>query len=277
MSKNIIMKIFLCSIFMIMISTLFCTQSSYALGDLFADGKGFLEAGNSIDETIDTQALKSTSDTIYNTLLAIAVVVAVGVAMILGIQFMMASADEKAKVKEAIMPFAVGCMVVFGSFTIWKIAVNIGNDSENTITAHTIPYNPIYDENTVVIQSGTSTITSAQGWIWEGAEGDPPKEKIPSGYTGSFRSWYGPEYHEYWDPDKDGDIDMDDFDLVAGDWDYRQGVIAKMPDSCLDHDGNGLDSGDADYWYEYKTHYKILDSEIRNRIKEEAAGLGTTI
>lgn len=51
---------------------------------------------------------------------------AVVIAMILGIQFMVASASEKAKVKEAIIPFVVGCIVVFGAFTIWKIAVNIG-------------------------------------------------------------------------------------------------------------------------------------------------------
>ena len=133
MTRNIFIKILICSMFIFILSNLFCIQSSYALESLFADGKGFLESGKSIDETIDTTQLKTTSDYIYNTLLAIAVIVAVGVAMILGIQFMVASADEKAKVKEAIMPFTVGCIVVFGSFTIWKIAVNMGNDAENSI------------------------------------------------------------------------------------------------------------------------------------------------
>ena len=63
--------------------------------------------------------------------------VAVVVGMVLGIQFMAASADEKAKVKEALMPFVVGCIIVFGAFTIWKIAVNLGNDAENSIGALT--------------------------------------------------------------------------------------------------------------------------------------------
>lgn len=98
-----------------------------------SDGKAFLSKGNSVESTINTTALKSTSDYIYNTLLAIAIIVAVIVAMVLGIQFMIASADEKAKVKEALMPFVAGCIVVFGSFTIWKVAVNIGNSAESEI------------------------------------------------------------------------------------------------------------------------------------------------
>ena len=50
------------------------------------------------------------------------------VGTIIGIQFMMASAEEKAKVKEALIPYVVGCAVIFGAFTIWSIAVNIGQD-----------------------------------------------------------------------------------------------------------------------------------------------------
>lgn len=136
MSRNIIIKLLICTMFIILLNS-FCVQSSYALGDFLSSGKGFLEAGNSrLDETIDEYKLKQTSDTVYNTLLAIGVIVAVAVAMILGIQFMIASADEKAKVKEAIMPFIVGCVVVFGSFTIWKLVINVGNDAENAIVYH---------------------------------------------------------------------------------------------------------------------------------------------
>lgn len=133
MSKNIFIKLLICCIFIHIISISFLMPTTYALGDIFSDGKAFLEKGNSIDETINTTELKSTSDYIYNGLLGFAVMVAIIVAMVLGIQFMLASADEKAKVKEALMPFVVGCVVVFGSFTIWKAVVNIGNDAENNI------------------------------------------------------------------------------------------------------------------------------------------------
>lgn len=133
MSKSIIIKVLICTIFILILGLLYLPKA-YAIGDIFTSGKEFLQNGKDIDQTINTTALKDTSDTIYNILFAVAVMVAIIVAMILGIQFMWASADEKAKVKEALMPFVVGCIVVFGSFTIWKIAINIGNDAENSQT-----------------------------------------------------------------------------------------------------------------------------------------------
>lgn len=136
MRKNAFIKLLISSICVFMFFNSFCFQSSHAasVGEIFSSGKDFLTKGDNIDNTIDTNALKSTSDYIYNALLAVAIMVAVVVAMVLGIQFMAASADEKAKVKEALMPFVVGCIVVFGAFTIWKIVVNIGNNAEDSIS-----------------------------------------------------------------------------------------------------------------------------------------------
>ena len=57
------------------------------------------------------------------------------VGTIIGIQFMLASAEDKAKVKEALVPYVVGCIVIFGAFTIWSIAVNIGQDITGTSTS----------------------------------------------------------------------------------------------------------------------------------------------
>ena len=56
------------------------------------------------------------------------------VGTIIGIQFMVASAEDKAKVKEALVPYVIGCAVIFGSFTIWSIAVNLGQDIVPTTT-----------------------------------------------------------------------------------------------------------------------------------------------
>lgn len=47
------------------------------------------------------------------------------VGIIIGIQFMVASAEDKAKVKEALVPYVIGCIVIFGAFTIWSTVVNI--------------------------------------------------------------------------------------------------------------------------------------------------------
>lgn len=71
--------------------------------------------------------LHDASNFIFNLLLGIAMIVAVIIGMILGIQFMTASIEEKAKVKEHLVPYVVGCVVIFGAFGIWKFVVTLLN------------------------------------------------------------------------------------------------------------------------------------------------------
>ncbi len=52
-------------------------------------------------------------------------VVAVIVGLIIGIRFMVSGVDEKAKIKEELMPYVIGCFIIFGAFGIWKIIVSI--------------------------------------------------------------------------------------------------------------------------------------------------------
>ena len=133
MNKSIFIKLLIALLIIYLMVNMFYYPSSYATSDIIKDGKDFLGDGKTVTTVLNTKALKTTSNNIYNTLLAIAIMVAVIVAMVLGIQFMVASADEKAKVKEALMPFVVGCIVVFGSFTIWKVVVTIGNSAEDSV------------------------------------------------------------------------------------------------------------------------------------------------
>ena len=65
------------------------------------------------------------SKTMYNILITIATFVAVLVGGILGVKIMISSADEKAQVKELLIPYVIGCVVVFGAFGIWKLVVTI--------------------------------------------------------------------------------------------------------------------------------------------------------
>lgn len=132
MNKGILLKVIILIILINILLNIFSLSVSNAVGDIFTKGKEFLSEGETVSTTIDTEQLKKTSDYIYNILLAMAIIIAIIVAMVLGIQFMAASADEKAKVKEAIIPFVVGCIVVFGAFTIWKIAIQIGNSAEES-------------------------------------------------------------------------------------------------------------------------------------------------
>lgn len=95
-------------------------------GDIVSGADDFIQEGqNGTTVTPSNDDIKSVSDDIYFILLTIGIVAAVIVGGILGIQFMLASAEDKAKIKEALIPYVIGCIVVFGAFTIWKIVVEV--------------------------------------------------------------------------------------------------------------------------------------------------------
>jgi len=209
-------------------------------------------------------------------------IVSAGTLVIIGIRYIIASVEEKAEYKERMVPYVIGAVLLFGASNIvnigYKFIDGFEKPPEVIITpkpdkTDTEEDDPLTDS----VTSGKNVIKSAQGWVVE-TDGPPPKEAPPSGYTGSFRSWYGPEYHEYWDMDMDGDIDMDDYAEACGDWDFRKGLIAKMPDSCFDSNGNGiLENVDGDKWdslvtSNVPTHYAILPYEVDKRVAENAAG-----
>ncbi len=112
-------------IMFILSSNIFATTVS----DIFSQADDFITDGQkNAKTTINTTQLKNTSATIYNILFGVGVAVAVIVGAILGIQFMTAGVDKKVEVKQALVPYVVSCIVVFGSFGIWKLVVTILNE-----------------------------------------------------------------------------------------------------------------------------------------------------
>ena len=71
---------------------------------------------------------KSGIDQVYFTMLTIGIVLAILVGSVLGIQFITSGAIGQAKVKEKLIPFALGALVMFGAFGIWRVAYNLLND-----------------------------------------------------------------------------------------------------------------------------------------------------
>lgn len=82
----------------------------------------FLQKG---EATIDEAELHTTSNFLYNLLLGVGIIVAVVVGMIIGIKYMTSSVEGKAELKQALIGYALGCLVIFGAFGIWKLAINI--------------------------------------------------------------------------------------------------------------------------------------------------------
>ena len=74
---------------------------------------------------IESDAIQNLSNTIYNILLVVGIIIAIIIGAVIGIMFITGSVEQKADVKKLLIPYIVGCVVVFGSFAIWKIAVTM--------------------------------------------------------------------------------------------------------------------------------------------------------
>lgn len=97
--------------------------SASSLDDMIGDADKFISSANGT--VINDDSLQSFSKTYYNIFLTIGIIVATLVGAVLGIKFMIGGAEEKANVKEKLVAYVVGCIIVFGSFAIWKLVVTI--------------------------------------------------------------------------------------------------------------------------------------------------------
>lgn len=119
---SIISLIFILSIFI----TTNQSIAAFSIDGFIGDADAFIEAGKTEGENaIDQTGLKEISDVIYNTLLAVGLILAVAVGLFLGIKIMIGSIEEQAQYKELLIPYFIGCIVVFGGFGIWKLVVTI--------------------------------------------------------------------------------------------------------------------------------------------------------
>ena len=106
-----ILIIFSCSI----------TSNAVKIDDAIDSADGFLQHGTS--NPIDEGQLKTFSIDLFNMFSTVGIALAIGIGMYIGIKFMMASAEDKAKVKESLVPYVAGCIVIFGAMGIWKLAI----------------------------------------------------------------------------------------------------------------------------------------------------------
>lgn len=131
LNKNIkiITIVLLLTIFQILFTPI--AKAASPLEDILSSGDSFIQEGknnlrdNQNAATLNLSKLQTTSNIIYNVLLTIGIAIAVIVGAILGVQFMWGSIEQKTKAKEALMPYAIGCVVVFGAFGIWKLCVMV--------------------------------------------------------------------------------------------------------------------------------------------------------
>lgn len=77
------------------------------------------------DNTATDEKISDVITILYNILLTLGTIIAIAVGGVLGIKFMVSSAEDKAKVKESMIPYVVGCIAIFGALMIWKVVIGI--------------------------------------------------------------------------------------------------------------------------------------------------------
>ena len=83
---------------------------------------------------IDESKLEDASASMYYILLYIGIAAASIIGVVLGIKFMAASAEDKAKVKEALIAYVISCVVLFGAYGIWRNVIHIVQETATTST-----------------------------------------------------------------------------------------------------------------------------------------------
>jgi len=122
MGNKLVIKLLIAVLIVVMFST--STAMAVTVDDMYNSGMNWISAGNATDN-VNEGNIKNVSDTIYSILLTIGIIVAVIIAAVLGVKFMMGTVEQQANIKEQLVPFLIGCVIVFGAFTIWKLVINI--------------------------------------------------------------------------------------------------------------------------------------------------------
>lgn len=110
-------------IFSILILTIIPKTYATTFGNIIDQGDKFISSKDSKVSTIKEEAFSDLSDTLYNVLFIIAIIAAFIVGGILGIKFITEGVEGKADVKALLLPYFIGCIIIFGAFTIWKLVV----------------------------------------------------------------------------------------------------------------------------------------------------------
>lgn len=120
--KIIIISILI--IFLILISTQIYATS------ILDKGKSFIKEGeNSTYKDAIPANLTSESKTRFEELSGMVWGIGVGVSLIatviIGIKYILASTEQRAELKTAMVPYVIGISVIFGATTIWQMLIHI--------------------------------------------------------------------------------------------------------------------------------------------------------
>lgn len=115
-------------VFILLFATIMLTggYQAKAIGpdDIIKKGDDFINQGDP-SKVVSKDNIKDTSGMVFRVLLFIGIIVAIIAGIIIGMQFVTGSVEAKAQVKEKLIPYVVGCIIIFGAFGIWKLVVDL--------------------------------------------------------------------------------------------------------------------------------------------------------
>lgn len=81
----------------------------------------------------DTSKISNFGATLVTILQTVGIVAAILVLLILGIKYMMGSAEEKAEYKKTMIPYLIGAALLFGASTIVTVVYNVINSGAGQV------------------------------------------------------------------------------------------------------------------------------------------------
>lgn len=120
---KIISTLFIVLALLVSLSSVTMAANTTTSGDLsttidkIAEGK----PGTNVDKVVGL------GQTIVTVMQTIGIVVAIVVLLVLGIKYMIGSAEEKAEYKKTMLPYVVGAVLIFASTTIVNVVYQLAN------------------------------------------------------------------------------------------------------------------------------------------------------
>ncbi len=131
--KKLLISIIVFSIIVFSGSYNYYSNADTDFDSTISQGDSFISTGKkkqSDIKTINGSKFSKTVKKVYNSLLVTGMAVSVVIIGVMGVKIIKGSAEEKAEIKEQMLPYIIGCGVMFGAFTIWKIVMIMAGSIE---------------------------------------------------------------------------------------------------------------------------------------------------
>ena len=147
--KNILLSTIILIIINLIITPMQTKVQAGIFSDILNGGDVFTQSADD-KEYFNEENQKKSVDQMYYFLLGLGVIIAIVIGIIIGIQFITTGVEGQAKIKEKLLPYIIGCIIIFGGFGIWRVVLNIANDTLDS--GQTVKTEETQDEKPPLIQ-----------------------------------------------------------------------------------------------------------------------------